>query len=391
MFFLTCTGGRFYIHKSKNLIDWVGTGKKVINSKSGISSWSVVNKKWRTPKRSWAPHLTKIGDRYISYYTQNSSGGYGAIGVSETKNILTENFREILHYPLARNDRDGGIIDPSYFKDKKTGKHYILYKIDGNSKRKTTKIAIREMGPYGSGYSTKYKSVEKIIKVGGNSLDTLVEGQELVKMGNFYYLFYSHGSYLGSYKVKVARSKFIYGPYTGDRIVLSARKGSRFYGPGHGTYTEVRGKSYYFYHAYDRKMNNKLRYAMLDRIYWRNGWPIINDGHPSEGKVYSPLSKVSQFPTVLLNWKTHKLNKPVFSLDVRNNKVKYGACIDAGVLRRSQSLHFDGKCKQGKIDLLSTTEFRICAGEYGRFSRKTTVCSPYQRFDRAHKFITIKR
>lgn len=393
-FVLACTGGRFFLRQSNDLINWTGMNKKIINSQNGLASWAKTNPNWPTPNRSWAPHLTKIDNRYVAYYTQNASGGYGAIGVSETTDIFNLNFEENHNYPLARNDRDGGIIDPSYFKDPQTGKHYLLYKIDGNSKGLKTKIVIREMGPYGAGYNTSTPSSPKVIKVGGNQLDTLVEGQELIKRNGYYYLFYSHGSYLGSYKVKVARSQNIYGPYVGDRIVLQGNK--RFYGPGHGTITTVKGKQYYFYHAYDKQQeatNGKTRYAMLDRIYWQDNWPLINNGYPSSGAHYSPKSSKAWFHNVLIKTKTTDLINPKFSLDViTRSGTRIPACYNAGKIGSSTKFKFFGTCQNGrKISIHSDAKFRICAAENGNFRSGVVRCSSYQNFNSAEKYVHIKK
>lgn len=392
-FYLTCTGGKFPIRKSPDLLNWYWTGKTLVNTDSGRATFSGYNPNWPTPNRNWAPALAKVDGRYMGYYTQNGYGGYGVVAVSETDDILNLNFFESRDNALVRNDSVGGVIDPSYFKDPKTGKHYLLYKFDGNSRGLATKIVIREMGPYGAGFV----SGPRIIKTGGNTLNTLVEGQELIKWGDYYYLFYSHGSYIDSYKVKVARSKNIYGPYTGDRIILQARTGGRFYGPGHGSIARVKGKDYYFYHAYDRQQEKErgiLRYGMLDRIYWQNGWPIINDGYPSEATEYAPLSSESNFPSVVLRWNTIGLKNPQYSLDVIDKNGKWTkACMNSSILKGSRYLKFDGICKSQankNIDLHNKARFRVCAAENGRWKGGKIKCSLLKYFDRAHIYFEIK-
>ena len=90
----------------------------------------------------------------------------------------------------------------------------------------------------------------------------------------------------------VARADNLFGPYTGDRLILSGASNGQFYAPGHGTVVRVLGKDYFVYHAYDRADPNTAtigRKAMLDRIYWNNDWPIISNGSPSETPQPLPI------------------------------------------------------------------------------------------------------
>ncbi|NQZ02725.1 MAG: family 43 glycosylhydrolase [Bdellovibrionales bacterium] len=393
-FYLACTGGRFKIRMSRNLVTWRDDGtNNIMNTTNGIASWSrrFPEREWST--RNWAPELAKIDGRYVAYYTQNTSGGFGGVGVSDSAHIQFNPFREIHNWPLLRNDREGGIIDPSYFKDQSTGKHYILYKVDGNSKRLETRIMIREMGPHGAGYNvgpSGRQSTARTIKRGGNSLATLVEGQELIKKNGYYYLFYSHGSFIDSYKVKVARSRNIYGPYTGDRVVLSERRGGRFYGPGHGKVVPVNGKDYYFYHAYDRVTEERTgtakRYPMLDRIYWYKGWPIVNNGHPSEWMQYRPLSSEAWYHKVHITWNGASLPAPKYSLDVKVGATEYRGCVNANRPEvRDRDFMFHGDCLsrvRGRevkdLFLHRSVQVRVCAAAFGDFERRRVECTRYQ-------------
>ncbi|MEC7276038.1 MAG: family 43 glycosylhydrolase [Bdellovibrionota bacterium] len=380
-FFLACTGGRFRIRKSTDLINWSNTSNYVIPSTNpnGIMSFAGYNASWNPPKRNWAPHLYKYNDKYRALVTQNGKGSYGIIGQAQTTDIETLDFEETKDTALVRSDNIGGAIDPSYFLDT-DGKHYLLWKVDGNSRGMQTSIKIRKLSPNGKYFQGS--TSEHILKTGGNTLATLVEGQELIKHQGKYYLFFSHGSYLDSYKVKVVRADTIYGPYIGERTILSERPNGRYFGPGHGTITKVNGKHYYFYHAYDRTNNNGTRYAMLDRIYFRNGWPIIHDGHPSETPTYKPLSNKSLFPEVLFKWTTN-FPSPHISLDVKSKTGQvFAPCVNASVLTGRSSYFFDGKCVSANnqvIELDSAAKYRICVATNGNFTNPSqSKCTSYK-------------
>ena len=384
-FYLACTGGRFPIRVSSDLISWSPLGKSIVTSNTGVAKWAVTG-------RNWAPALGKIGDNYVAYYTQNIFSSFyannyegrnnlwGAIGVSITQNIENQNFYEPLTYPLVRDDHSGGIIDPSLFYDPESKQHYLLYKPDSNGIFKDTSILIRPLGPKGLGFT----GPGKVIATGGRQIEDLIEGPEMVKRGAYYYLFYSTGSWANtSYRVYVTRSKNIYGPYEGKRLVLSGRAGGKFEAPGHGSVVTVNSKDYYVYHAWDRDRRNLGRLPMLDRIYWYDGWPIVNNGHPSESAHYRPLTKHTYFHKVDISWDNPGLKNPVYSLDIKHPDGKMvGACISAAIIKDALKITYDGNCPSKPSNRLlpsTKTQFRICAAEGGQFSDpKKTKCSPFR-------------
>jgi beta-xylosidase len=109
-----------------------------------------------------------------------------------------------------------------------------------------------------------------------------LEGQCLVKKDGYYYLFYSIGNCCGdrcSYKVHVARSSSLQGPYSKfeNNPILSETKDWKC--TGHGTIVKSEaGKDFYMYHAYS-KANDVYtgRQGMLGELNWNlhTGWPDI--------------------------------------------------------------------------------------------------------------------
>jgi len=383
LFFMACGGGRFQMFKSEDLVNWTSYGRILENQ---MASWGVHQEGWQ--KRDWSPYLFKMGDRYMAYYNQNTSGGFGGIGLSETQNILGVHFNESRSTPLLKADSYGGVIGGSYFKDPATNKSYFLYKVDGNAIGIPTEIKIRELNS--DGRSVKSGFVPRVLLRGGTKLHDLYEGQELIKRGQYYYIFYSYGSFTSNYRVHVSRSKNLFGPYEGNRLILQAKPGGKFYAPGSGTITQIYNKHYFFYHAKDKSRevseeDKKNRWAMIDRIYWQDGWPIIHDGFPSEDPQYLPVSWRSNFPTVLLKWDTVGMNNPKFSFGVKSKTGEYiSGCINADILQNKKSLLFDGNCisRGQKIELDSKAQFQVCAGEYGSFTAANRVCTSFTKFNK---------
>jgi beta-xylosidase len=357
-FLLACTGGRFAVRHSSNLLDWEYQGHKLVNPGNYDT--------WATSGRSWAPEIVRIGSHLVSYYTQNSKAKHGAIGVSWTNDLAGKSFYPARSTAIVNGDHVGGVIDPSYFKDPSTGNQYLLYKIDGNSIGVDTRIRINQLSDDGR----KVVGTPQTIKTGGNRLSNLVEGQDLIKYGSYYYLFYSYGSFLDSYQVRVARSKSVYGPYSGDRIIL---KGSSvFKAPGHGKVLRVPGKWMYFYHAYDNRIGDGKRYPMIDEIHWKDGWPIINNGFPSSISQYAPMVPHSYFDNVTLRWNSSQLRNPKYSLDIiYAGGTKASACLNASIIKDNLSVDFDGWCKSANNFYRrpkTKMKFRVCAAENGDWS-----------------------
>lgn len=121
----------------------------------------------------------------------------------------------------------------------------------------------------------------------------LVEGAWVEYRNGDYFLFFSGNNCCGAnahYAVMVARSSSITGPYQKmEGTVLSLN--SKWDAPGHNSV--VRDKSevdWMYYHAYHSGQNvNGPRVLMMDKITWgSDGWPSVNDGHPSTGPVDGP-------------------------------------------------------------------------------------------------------
>lgn len=391
-FYLACTGGRFPIRVSRDMVNWRPLNQTIINSQSGFANWARSGK-------SWAPALGKIDRKYVAYYTQNKEESshyansydgrvniWGAIGVSVTDDIERENFSEPLDRPIVQDDQAGGIIDAGFFYDKGSRQHYLLYKPDSNYIFKDTSIMIRPLRP--SGLSFEGPAV--MIEQGGKEIEDLIEGPEMIKRNGFYYLFYSSGSWAEtSYRVYVVRSKNIYGPYEGKRLVLSGREGGKFEAPGHGSIVRVNGKDYYMYHAWARDRRDLGRLPMIDRIYWYDGWPIVNNGYPSEGVHFKPTTKHSLFHKVIFSWTVPNLVNPVYSLDVvHSNGTRVNACVNARALKNSRTFTFTGRCSSSsasdRIMPSTKSRYRLCAASNGEFGKpNTTICSPFRNIKAA--------
>ena len=127
-------------------------------------------------------------------------------------------------------------------------------------------------------------------KVAGNAY----EGTYIHKRNGYYYLFASIGSCCegvnSTYTTVVGRSQSLFGPYLnkyGDQMLNNKHEiliqgNDRFKGPGHNAeiITDSQKADWMLYHAVDVN-NPQGRVLMLDRISWRDDWPLVTNSMPS--------------------------------------------------------------------------------------------------------------
>jgi arabinan endo-1,5-alpha-L-arabinosidase len=248
----------------------------------------------------WAPHVIRHGRQYIMYYSakpDTSDERHGlCLGVG-TASSPKGPFRDIGH-PLQCGQ--GFInIDPMEFDDPATGKH-LLYWGSGFEP-----IKVQELAPDMVSFAPGSAPKDLVWPAPGQkNFPVLVEGSWMIRRGGYYYLFYSGDNCCGAkanYAVMVARSKSATGPFesleqaTGKPHSIVLEKRGHWIAPGHNSIaTDRQGRDWIVYHAVDDRHPrvcpgdeiNTRRIMLIDRIEWRNGWPVI-DG-PSSGQRPGP-------------------------------------------------------------------------------------------------------
>jgi GH43 family beta-xylosidase len=278
-YYLVCTGGRFRIKRSRDLVIWQETDSYILPE--GGPPWSA------SGDYHWAPEMHPVGDKIVAYFTAADGNGQRAIGTAVADSPLG-------HYtvgsaPLLTNSI--GVIDPSFFKDD-SGKQYLLWKLAGNSVGQPTPIYLRELRADGLGFASGSSAVELIRNDPSTFEGAVTEAPWLVKHEGTYYLFYS-GNYIDeSYRVGVARASSVKGPYTKHSGPILGNNGS-WVGPGHGAVTHAGDSDYFVYHAWHNDGSGGTgsggRLLMVDRITWKSdGWPAIGNGSPATGIMARP-------------------------------------------------------------------------------------------------------
>jgi arabinan endo-1,5-alpha-L-arabinosidase len=281
---------------SSDLVHWQLVGD-ALPSKPGWAS--------RT-QDFWAPHVSREGKRYILYFSAKPDAALTdknqgmCIGVATSQSPAGP-YTDIGHALLCGPSFVA--IDPMEFHDPATGKH-LLYWGSGFEP-----IKVQELSPDLTSFAPG-SSPKPLVTPNGEkgAFPVLVEGSWMLRHAGWYYLFYSGDNCCGpkaNYAVMVARSRRATGPFetleqaTGRPHSIVLEKSGRWIAPGHNSViADARGQDWIVYHAVDirrprEKSSDELntrRVMLIDRIRWRNGWPMI-DG-PSSTALPSPTSRV---------------------------------------------------------------------------------------------------
>ncbi|HET7627608.1 MAG TPA: family 43 glycosylhydrolase [Bacillales bacterium] len=268
------------IVRSTNLIDWEYVGEAFKKKPD-----------WKPAGGLWAPDISRFNGKYYLYYSFSLWGdpdpGIGVATSEKPEGPFQDHGKLFLSSEIGVNNS----IDPQLFVTD-DGTPYLFW---GSFH-----------GIYGVQLSKDgFSTVGKKFQIAGDTY----EGAFLFKKNGHFYFFGSRGSCCegadSTYHVAVGRSDSLKGPYVdkngvklteyGGTDVLKAREDGKFVGPGHITVvTDDAGQDWMLYHAIDKKdpllWNGATRRPlMLDRIIWKDGWPLIRGKSPSETKQEGPV------------------------------------------------------------------------------------------------------
>lgn len=259
---LTCTSGGFRLYTSPDLVTFTEVGHAFpAGTRPGWASGDF-----------WAPEIHRVGDRWVIYFSaRRASDGRLVVGAGTADTALGP--YTDLGAPLVTGPAPG-VIDAHHFEDA-SGRHWLLYKVDGNAVGAPTPIFIREL--MDDGVTLVGEPIEILTNDRGWE-GALVEGPWMIEEAGTYYLFYSANAYASArYAVGVARSSSPTGPFTkADAPILTSN--GAWGGPGHGSI--VRGPRGDWIHVYHAWVGGSVggppgRLVLVDRIGWADGWPTM--------------------------------------------------------------------------------------------------------------------
>lgn len=261
-------GGSYFlpILRSKNLVNWEVVGD-ALTKKPG----------WKSEGGVWAPDATFYNNTYFLYYSYSTWGdpnpGIGVATSDKPQGPFTDHGKLFFSKEIGVNNS----IDPFFFEDE--GKPYLVWgSFNGIYGVELTRDGLHIKGDK--------------FQIGGNSY----EGSFIYKKDGYYYYLGSSGTCCegdkSTYVVKVAKSAAFKGPYTdkegkallenGGTLLLQKNAGTEgFVGPGHNgdIVTDKAGQTWMIYHAFNKKQTAG-RVMLLDKIEWKEGWPVIDKSEP---------------------------------------------------------------------------------------------------------------
>ncbi|MEA2485747.1 MAG: hypothetical protein QOD46_858, partial [Actinomycetota bacterium] len=220
---------------------------------------------------TWAPDILHINGRYAIYFAERLKGG-GAMAIALATSSSAIGPFHVRGDPLMQH-RGYMDIDPFVFRDPR-GRLLMYWGSDG------APIRVQQLSSDGTSLVGEARAV--LAPSAATGYEGLVEGPSLIKHSGFYYLFYSGNRCCGKeahYAVLVARSRSPFGPFLRAPTNPIIAANGYFNAPGHGTvFHDKSGADFILYHAMESSDPGFNRYLMLDRIRWRNRWPVVNKG-----------------------------------------------------------------------------------------------------------------
>jgi beta-xylosidase len=186
---------------------------------------------WVIPGKTWAPEVSRFGDRFVMYATTtNFEPALQCIAVA-TADSPEGPFEVVGEEMLVCPEDEGGAIDASTFTDE-DGTSYLLWKNDGNCCGFDTWLYVAPLSDDGL---TLAGPATRLVKQGQPWEGNLVEAPTLVQRDGRYTLLYSANDFGGDrYAIGYATADAVTGPYTkGDEPLLSTGSSQGEYvGPG---------------------------------------------------------------------------------------------------------------------------------------------------------------
>ncbi|MES3038619.1 MAG: glycoside hydrolase family 43 protein, partial [Bdellovibrionota bacterium] len=241
-----------------------------------------------TTQKIWAPHVVKLGQQYVMYYSalQDFTDQF-CIAVATSSNPAGP-FVDMGKPLVCGNSFEN--IDPVYFKDPLSKKSYLYW---GSG---FAPIRAQELSNDGLSFAVGSMPINLLYprSVGPEpNYQRLVEAAWVTYNEGYYYLFFSGANCCDpnpSYAVMVARSRNALGPFEisgrADRtygVILS--ESARFTAMGHNAViTDKDGIQWLFFHGIDRSKpylkhaipgdRNVRRVFLRARLGWKNLWPV---------------------------------------------------------------------------------------------------------------------
>jgi len=276
----------FPMYYSRDLVTWEPRGH-VFTGNRNWPSWAEA--------RMWAPELHWVKGSYVVYFTAADDRDKLNIGAAVAKSSDPfGDYRDIGKPLIVDENSVAGALDPHYFLDPVSDKHFLIWKED--DPLVPSLIKIRELRSDGLAFR-RGSSSQTILRSTLSGERFVTEAPWMMYKDGYYYLFYSSAWFFeAKYHMRVAKAKQVTGPYVKRRLpVLETDWGqysrglnTTWVGPGHGSVVSVGEDWWLIYHAWlwgkvDQEPGRQL---LMDKMSWQSKWPVV--GSPSSYKRLKP-------------------------------------------------------------------------------------------------------
>jgi beta-xylosidase len=273
-------GTKIQVTSSTDLLNWKNPTEALPNFPA-----------WAKPDSTlvWAPEVGAIKGSYNLYFTaRDAASNKQCVGVAVGSQ--PDSFKSDSPQALVCQPDEGGDIDADIFTDT-DGKHYLLYKNDGNCCSMPTNIYIQPLSEDGlSVTGTPTKLITNDVDWEGS----VIEAPTMFKHDGKYYLFFSGNNYAGlPYAVGYATCSAVLGPCvqaTENPILKSdTTVQPPVIGPGHQALLQLGQQTWIFYHVWDYGpgSNGGRRVVWMSPVNWVDGKPQVQ--HPLTGPQPVPV------------------------------------------------------------------------------------------------------
>jgi len=250
----------------------------------------------------WAPDVIKVQDKWIYYYSLSAWGKCCGIGYAISDNVAGPYEDQGKLFTVAEIGIQN-CIDSQVIIDDDGSVYMVVGSFQGLYLLELTEDGMGLLG------GVDYQKDNKVLVAGkpGNWDGSTYEGSYIIKEGEYYYYFGSAGTCCAqkdsTYRVYVARSKDIRGPYVdssnhtftmsgggktyGELVVWAGADSEKpIAGPGHNSILrDDKGDLWIYYHAYSEKDNFLTRHLFMDKLSWDdNGFPYVSYVDPETEK-----------------------------------------------------------------------------------------------------------
>ena len=264
------------IYHSKDLVNWRLIGN-VLDRESqlplkGATSWLGI----------YAPTIRYHDGTYYMVTTNVGNGGNFMVTATDPRGPWSE--------PVWLEQQG---IDPSLWFE--GGKCYLVSNPDDT-------IMLCEIDPVTGRQLTPSRPLWK--GTGGR----YPEGPHIYKKDGWYYLLISEGGTEIAHRVTIARSRHIYGPYTGNPAnpILThcniEGQGKQIQATGHGDLVQAADGSWWMVFLGYRHLGGNYhhlgRETFLAPVDWKGQWPVVNRGHGVDTLMRTPTLPLVEQPAL---------------------------------------------------------------------------------------------